>query len=143
MPQLIMRELFKDLLMMEGVKGALFFTSSGELVFKEFTSGGAHAADNTDWWALTASMEKVQEADLLFEKGRVFMRWVPEGVLVVVAGLIAPGVMIRLHCDVLLQNLKAHRAPKGLKRFFGFQRLLPGAWPEHGSTPGSSAGRKR
>jgi hypothetical protein len=119
-----MRELFKDLLMVEGVKGALFFAPSGELVFKEFNAGGSHAVDNTDWWALAASMEKAQEADLLFERGRVFMRRGAEGVLVVVAGLIAPSVMIRLHCDVLLQGLKVQRAPRGLKRLTAVARRL-------------------
>jgi hypothetical protein len=113
-----MRTLFNDLLATEGVKGALFFAPSGELRFAEFNLGGNLPGSGSDWFALVTSLGKTREADLTFEKGRLYIRRVAEGVLVVVMGAIAPDAMVRLHCDVLLPNLREHRNTKGIKRFF-------------------------
>jgi hypothetical protein len=117
-PQAIIRELFKELVAMDGVKGVLLFMPSGELVFKEFTIGGCQSVSCKEWFALVTSIGNTQEADLLFEKGRLYTRRTADGVMVVMMGLIAPCAMIRLNCDVLLRNLKAHPAPRGLRRFF-------------------------
>ena len=113
-----MREVFKDLLAVDGVRGVVFFTPSGERVFEEFIIGGAEPAAVSDWYALVASLGKAREADLVFERGRVYVRRTADGVLVVVMGLIAPCAVIRLNCDILLPALKEQRSTKGIKRFF-------------------------
>jgi len=113
-----MREVFKDLLAVEGVRGVVFFTPSGERVFEEFIIGGSEPAAVSDWYALVASLGKAREADLVFERGRVYVRRTADGVLVVVMGLIAPCAVIRLNCDILLPALKELRSTKGIKRFF-------------------------
>ena len=113
-----MREVFKDLLAVDGVRGVVFFTPSGERVFEEFIIGGSEPAAVRDWYALVASLGKAREADLVFERGRVYVRRTADGVLVVVMGLIAPCAVIRLNCDILLPALKEQRSTKGIKRFF-------------------------
>jgi hypothetical protein len=113
-----MRELFKNLTAMDGVKGVLLFLPSGELVYKEFSIGGRGSVSSQDWFALVKSMGEMQDADLVFQKGRIYSRRTGDGILVVVMGLIAPSAMIRLSCDIILRNFKIHRAPKSLKRFF-------------------------
>ncbi len=113
-----MREVFKDLLAVDGVRGVVFFTPSGERVFEEFIIGGSEPAAVSDWYALVASLGKAREADLVFERGRVYVRRTADGVLVVVMGLIAPCAVIRLNCDILLPALKELRSTKGIKRFF-------------------------
>jgi hypothetical protein len=113
-----MRELFKDLVATDGVKGALLFMPSGKLVYEEFRIGGRGSASSRDWFALAESMGEMQDADLVFEKGRIYLRRTAEGILVVIMGLIAPTAMVRLNCDILLRNFKAHRGPKSFKRFF-------------------------
>ena len=85
-----MREVFKDLLAVDGVRGAMFFSPSGERVFEEFNIGGGEPVPAGDWYALAASLGRVREAELVFEKGRLYVRRTAEGVLVVVMGLIAP-----------------------------------------------------
>ena len=113
-----MREVFKDLLAVDGVRGVVFFTPSGERVFEEFIIGGSEPAAVSYWYALVASLGKAREADLVFERGRVYVRRTADGVLVVVMGLIAPCAVIRLNCDILLPALKEQRSTKGIKRFF-------------------------
>jgi hypothetical protein len=107
-----MREVFKDLLAVDGVRGVVFFTPSGERVFEEFIIGGSEPAAVSDWYALVASLGKAREADLVFERGRVYVRRTADGVL------IAPCAVIRLNCDILLPALKEQRSTKGIKRFF-------------------------
>lgn len=113
-----MREVFKDLLAVDGVKGALFFSPAGECVFEEFNIEGRELAPAEDWYALAASLGRMREAELVFEKGRLYIRRTPEGILVVVMGLIAPSAVIRLNCDILLPALKEQRSVKGIRRLF-------------------------
>jgi hypothetical protein len=113
-----MRDVFKDLLAVDGVKGALFFSPSGERVFEEFNIAGDEMAPAGDWHALAVSLGRVREAELAFEKGRLYVRRTAEGVLVVVMGLIAPSAVIRLNCDILLPALKEQRTARGIRRLF-------------------------
>jgi hypothetical protein len=116
-----MREVFKDLLAVDGVRGVVFFTPSGERVFAEFNIGGNGPEAGGDWYALVVSLGKAREADLVFDKGRVHVRRTAAGVLVVVMGLIAPCAVVRLNCDILLPALnvrRSRRSASGIKRFF-------------------------
>ena len=127
-----MSALFDDLLAVKGVKGVMFFSAAGELLFEESGAGGMDKAAARDWQALLVSLDGAREADLIFEMGRLYVRRVDEGMLVVTMGRIAPAAMIRLNCDVLLSELKNHKGSgplfegakrkrkKGLGRFFQF-----------------------
>ncbi|MBI5582169.1 MAG: hypothetical protein HY895_23670 [Deltaproteobacteria bacterium] len=117
-----MNALFDDLLAIEGVKGAMFFSAAGELLFEESGAGGMDKAAARDWQALLASLAGAREADLIFDMGRLYIRKTDEGTLVVTMGRIAPSAMIRLNCDVLLSELKNH---KGSDRLFEGAKLKP------------------
>jgi len=124
-----MSALFDDLLAVEGVKGAMFFSAAGKLLFEESGAGGMDPAAAPDWQALLVCLDGAREADLIFEMGRLYIRKADEGMLVVTMGRSAPAAMIRLNCDVLLSELKnrkgsgqpfggAKRKSKSLSRFF-------------------------
>jgi hypothetical protein len=113
-----MREVFKDLLAVDGVRGVLFLTPSGERVFEEFSIGGSEPVAASDWYALVGSLGKAREAELVFERGRVYIRRTADGVLVVVMGLIAPSAVIRLNCDILLPAIREQKSTKGIRRLF-------------------------
>ncbi len=113
-----MREVFKDLLRIDGVKGVLFFALSGKRVFEEFTIRENDQGSGRDWFALVTCLGKAQETELVFEKGRLYVRRTAEGVLVVVMGLIAPSEMVRLTCDILLSAMREQKPVRGIKRFF-------------------------
>ncbi len=114
-----MREVFADLLAVDGVKGVLLFSVGGDLLFEEFTIGAAGRPPVREWRALLDAVAGFRETDLLFEKARVYLRRVGAGTLIVVTGRIAPSAMIRLTCDILAPSLKQFKPGRGLKRFFG------------------------
>jgi hypothetical protein len=130
-----MSALFDDLLAVEGVKGVMFFSSAGELLFEESGAGGMDKTAARDWQALLVSLDVTREADLIFEMGRLYIRKADEGMLVVIMGRIAPAAMIRLNCDILISEFKSDKSfgklfagkklkpKKGLGRFFQLPEL--------------------
>jgi len=113
-----MRELFNDILSMEGVKGLLLFSLAGDLVLKEFNHGGLEEIENRDWSLFIESLAGMREADLIFEKGRLYIRRTDMGFLVVLIGPFVPIAMIRLQCDILLPSLRPVKKTKGIRRLF-------------------------
>jgi hypothetical protein len=112
-----MRDLFDDLLNTKGVKGILLFSFSGDILFKEFTSPVDGRPENMDWRFFLDSLEGMRETDLLFEKGRIYIRRSEIGYLVVLMALFVPTAMVRLNCDILLPLLKQEKSGKKLGRF--------------------------
>ncbi|MCU0559031.1 MAG: hypothetical protein MUD16_02420 [Desulfobacterales bacterium] len=113
-----MREVFADLLAVDGVKGVVFFSAAGDLLFEEFPINAASRPPVGRWRALLGTVAGFREAELLFEKGRIYIRAAPEGTLIVATGRIAPGALIRLTCDILMPSLARLKPAKGLRRFF-------------------------
>jgi len=113
-----MRDLFKDLLGMDGVKGVLFFGLSGQPLFEEFAIRENDPPRGSDWFALAVCLGNAHETELVFERGRLYIRRTAEGVLVVVMELMAPSEMIRLTCDILLSAMRGPKPLRGIKRFF-------------------------
>jgi hypothetical protein len=113
-----MQSRVKDLLGIGGVKGAVLFTLSGQRVCAEFTVGHDDVGNTGDWFAIAACVDNAREAELVFERARLYIRRSTEGVLVVVMGLLAPTGMIRLTSDVLLSGMRAQAPVRGIRRFF-------------------------
>ena len=113
-----MRELFKDILNMEGVKGLMMFSFAGEPVYKEFNQAQPEGIESRDWSLFIESLAGMRETDLIFKNGRLYIRRTDIGYLVVLMGLFVPIAMMRLQCDILLPSLKPAKAAKGLRRLF-------------------------
>lgn len=113
-----MRKLFNDILSTKGVKGILLFSFSGNLIFKDFISPVAGKPEHQDWRFFIESLEDMRETDLVFEKGRIYIRRTEIGYLVVLMALFVPIAMIRLNCDILLPLLKQSKSDRGFGRFF-------------------------
>ena len=113
-----MQELFKDILDMEGVKGLMMFSLTGDPIYKEFSQAQPDGIDSRDWSLFIESLSGMREADLIFEKGRLYIRRTDIGYLVVLMGLFVPIAMMRLQCDILLPSLKPAKAAKGIRRLF-------------------------
>ena len=112
-----MRDLFNDILNIDGVKGLMLLSFTGEIVFREFHVVHENV-ENRDWRLFIESLADVRETDLIFEKGRLYIRRTDIGYLVVLMGSFVPIAMIRLQCDILLPSLKPVKAAKGIRRFF-------------------------
>ena len=113
-----MRELFNDLLRTDGVTGIMLISFNGDLIFKEFTSPVNAEPEHQDWRFFIESLEGMRETDLVFEKGRIYIRKTEIGYLVILMALFVPIAMIRLNCDILLPSLKQPKSGKKFRRLF-------------------------
>lgn len=113
-----MRDLFADILNTNGVKGVLLFSFSGDVIFKEWVSSGDEQPENLDWRFFMESLEGMRETDLVFEKGRIYIRRTEIGYLVVLMALFVPLAMVRLNCDIVLPALKQQKSGKKIGRIF-------------------------
>ncbi len=108
-----MKELFKDILALEDVRGVVVSSLEGEILFTE----PSLEIDNSLPLFIRA-LGTVREADLIFEKSRIYVRRTDMGHLVILLGLFASGAMLRLHVDMVLPSLKDRGKGKGLRSFF-------------------------
>ena len=113
-----MQALFSDILNTNGVTGIMLFSFSGDLVFKKFTTPVGEEPERRDWSFFIESLDGMRETDLVFEKGRIYIRKTEIGYLVVLMSLFVPIAMIRLNCDILLPSLKKSKSSRKLGRFF-------------------------
>jgi hypothetical protein len=113
-----MQSLFSDILNTKGVTGIMLFSFSGDLVFKKFNTPVSEEPDHRDWSFFIETLEGMRETDLVFEKGRVYIRKTEIGYLIILMALFVPIAMIRLNCDILLPSLKKSKPGGKLGRFF-------------------------
>ena len=113
-----MRDLFSDILAIDGVKGVMLFSFGGEILFKDLNQAVPQDIDKRDWSLFIDSLADMREIDLIFERGRLYIRRSGVGFLIVLIGSFVPIAMMRLQCDILLPSLKPDKAAKGIRRFF-------------------------
>jgi hypothetical protein len=121
-----MKELFSDILKMKDVRGVMLFSYEGELLFEEFVPPAYKTAGKSfsdfiqreRWRPFIESLEGIREADLVFERGRFYIRKTGSGYLVFLIDPFAHGAMLRLNCDLLLPSLKEAATSKGFGRLF-------------------------
>ena len=113
-----MRKLFDDLLNIDGVKGLILLSFSGEIISRELNPIGRENFENRDWRPLIGSLANIRESDIIFEKGRLYIRRTGLGFLIVLMGSFVPIAMMRLQCDILMPSLNPAKTKKGIRRFF-------------------------
>ena len=113
-----MKELFKDILNMEGVKGVLLLSLQGDIVFKEFSTPLHQKLESRDWKHFVDSLNGIRETDLVYENARIYIRKTGSGYLLILMDFFASAAMVRLSCDILLPALKPLKGSKGFKRLF-------------------------
>jgi hypothetical protein len=113
-----MRELFDDILSIEGIRGLMLFSFSGDLIFKKFDHAAAEDIKIREWSRFVESLAGIRETDLVFTKGRLYVRRTDIGYMVVVMGLFVPIAMMRLQCDILVPSLRPAKIKKGIRRLF-------------------------
>jgi hypothetical protein len=113
-----MKDVFADILNLEGVNGVLLFSSGGEVVFQAFRSSLPEEPASREWWPLFIdSLGGIREADLVFDMGRIYVKRSEESYLMVLLSPSASIAMVRLNCDILLPSLGQYKS-KGLRRLF-------------------------
>jgi hypothetical protein len=108
-----MKEILGDILAMEEVRGVVVCSSEGEILFME-----PRLEIEESLPLFIRALGNIREADLIFEKSRIYVRRTETGYLVVLLGLFASGAMLRLHVDMALPSLKERGKGKGLRSLF-------------------------
>jgi hypothetical protein len=111
-----MKKLFEDVLKMEDVHGILLVSREGAVVFEAFNTppSKSHGLKKSLPQAIQA-FKDIREADLVFEKSRLYIRKTDAGYFMVNMGLLASAAMVRLNCDMLLPSLKLIKGSKHLR----------------------------
>ena len=111
-----MKDLFQDVLGIEGVHGVLFLTIEGKVAFSQFVSGyqsDAGKVKEMNWSALVNELAGITEAEMMFDSGRLYIRKTSNGYLLVVLEDHAPVSMVRLNCNVLMPELNKQKLGRG------------------------------
>jgi hypothetical protein len=111
-----MPNLFEDVLKMEDVNGVLLVSPEGEVIVEEFNTPPSKSHGlNESLPQVIQGLKNIREADLVFEKIRLYFRKTEAGYFIVHMGRFAPAAMVRLNCDMLLPSLKQMKGGKGLR----------------------------
>jgi hypothetical protein len=108
-----MKEIFSDILAMEDVRGVVISSFEGEILFTESSLEIERSLP-----LFIRALGGIREADLIFEKSRIYVRRTDIGYLVILLGLFASGAMLRLHVDMVLPSLKERGKGRGLRSLF-------------------------
>lgn len=111
-----MKDLFKDILELDDVRGVILLSPTGGVVFKELPPSVVEESELRDVWPrLMELLKGVKEADIVYKEGRLYIRKAEAGLLLVLMGVLAPMAKVRLSCDILLPSLKEIARGKGVK----------------------------
>jgi hypothetical protein len=108
-----MKEIFSDISALEDVQGVVVTSLEGEILFTEPSLEIGRSLP-----LFIRGLGTIREADLIFEKSRVYVRRTDTGYLVILLGLFCSGAMLRLHVDMVLPLLKDKGKGKGLRSLF-------------------------
>ena len=114
-----MQALFKDIIKLDGVYGLIFFSREGRVLFESTDPHwislpqGFRDADK-----LLPVLQKMREADFVYENGRIYVRATERGYLLVIMGPLVSIAMVKLNCDIILPQLKTDKPGGKLKGLF-------------------------
>jgi hypothetical protein len=104
---------------MDGVYGLIFFSHEGQVLFEFIDPHWVSLPQGyRDWSKLTPLLRKMREADVVYEKGRLYIRAADQGFLLVIMGPVVSIAMVKLNCDILLPQLKSEQAVGTFKGLF-------------------------
>jgi len=113
-----MKELFGNVLGIEGVKGCMLISFKGEILFEQFKTQIPGDPSDKNWKEFVDTLDNIREVDLVFSNDRMYIRKAEIGYLMVFMSNFAPVAMLRLNCDILLPSLQPKKAKKGLTGLF-------------------------
>jgi predicted regulator of Ras-like GTPase activity (Roadblock/LC7/MglB family) len=115
-----MKDIFKDLVEISGVRGAVVLNPAGELITSRFSSpyGKTSAVEKYNWEPFLKALGEVTEADFVFDKGRIYLKKLQAGFLLVIMDDMASVSMVRLNCEILLPEVEALNSGSRIGRIF-------------------------
>jgi len=114
-----MAEPFGEILGLQGVRGIVLVSASGEVLAERWNEPGYSANASRDWRAaLAVVLADNQEVDLVFTGGRLYARGAPLGTLLVLLGPQAPVALVRLQVEQSLPLLQKRPGRRGFLGLF-------------------------
>lgn len=107
---------------MSGVHGLVLLSPDGKVLFESLDDNRfLPEKSSLSWKMIIDSIEEFREMDLVFEKGRYYMRKTDTGFLLISMSHDVSMAMVKLNCDIVIPEIKKQlEGGKGLKRFFKF-----------------------
>jgi hypothetical protein len=114
-----MDEHLKDIMEIEQVQVIIYFSFDGSVLFQYYKQKDLQKVDSWDMSLFATVLDKIQEAEFVFENAILYIIRGRRGFLLTVLDRFAPVALVRLNCNILLASLdrESHK-PKGLSRFF-------------------------
>ncbi|MBF0396332.1 MAG: hypothetical protein HQK78_06140 [Desulfobacterales bacterium] len=113
-----MKELFTDILKINDIDGVLILSFEGKSIYSEFTSTKYQSIINENWVNFVNALEKIREAEVVFQDRRIYIKRAGVGFLIIVMGKTAPLAMVRLNCDILLPELEQSKKKSWFGKIF-------------------------
>jgi len=103
-----MKDIFKDLMAIEGVHGLMVVSIEGGVLLSKFSPdfrGEEEKLSEINWEPFILEMGNVRDAELIYDRARFYIKRSDTGFLIVMIGGNAPISMVRLNCEILLPQL--------------------------------------
>lgn len=115
-----MKDIFKDVMGLEGVHGLMVVSNEGSVLLSKFSSEFREEEEKlsqVNWEPFTIEMSTIKDAELIYDSARFYIKKSETGFLIVIIGDNAPISMVRLNCEILLPMLtKIQPASKRIGR---------------------------
>ena len=114
-----MNDIFEELSAIEGVNGILFLSANGEPRYKKFFRPDAEKMSDSLMADFPDQSLLIDEMEFVFENGRIYLKKMEQGVLILFLGSFAPFALVRVQCDLIRPNITEKTNGKKKSRFFG------------------------
>ncbi len=114
-----MKEIFKEILSMDGVHGLVLLSPEGKVLFESLDKNRfTPQRSNLSWLMLIEALDDFEEVDMVFDQGRFYIRKMETGYIMISMSEGVSIAMVKLNCDIVLPELKKSKPSKGLRGFF-------------------------
>ena len=103
-----MKDIFKDVMGIEGVHGLMVVSNEGSVMLSKFSPGFREEESKLSqisWEPFTIEMGNIKDAELIYDNARLYIKKSEIGFLIVMIGDNAPISLVRLNCEILLPLL--------------------------------------
>ena len=103
-----MKDIFKDVMGIEGVHGIFVISNEGKVLLSKFSEAYTEEEthiDQVNWDAFVLELREATEVEFIFDRRRFYIRKSQSGYLLVLLDDIAPISMVRLNCEILLPTI--------------------------------------
>ncbi len=103
-----MKDIFKDVMGIDGVHGLMVVSNEGSVLLSKFSSDFREEEEKLsqiNWEPFTIEMGTIKDAELIYDSARFYIKKSETGFLIVIIGDNAAISMVRLNCEILLPML--------------------------------------